>query len=85
MCKKKLQPVPGLKNYQIFYLEELLSEREIQVLKLIVKGNSNPKIAEKLGISKDTVKAYTEKIYDKLCVENRAQAAVKAVQFGICE
>ena len=68
------------------YLEEKpLSEREKQIIKHISEGKSNTKIAKILGISKNTVKLYTIKIYEKLCVEDRVQAAVKAVKMGIIE
>ena len=68
-----------------YFMEKMLSEKEIEVLKLMIDGNSNPKIAKLLDISQNTVKAHTTKIYEKLCVENRAQAAVKAIQLGIVE
>ncbi len=62
----------SLKNFN-------LSLREQEVLKLLVKGYSNPKIAETLSISESTVKAHVGKIFDKLGVSNRIEAVVLAI------
>ena len=75
----------GFENYQLNYLQKALSKREIQVLKLMSEGKSNPQIAKILKISLNTVKAHTEKVYDKLDVGNRAQASVKGIILGIIE
>ena len=56
-----------------------LTEREKELLKLIVAGKSNPEIAKQLIISTHTVKAHLESIYKKLGVHNKVQAAVYAV------
>jgi len=60
-----------------------LSEREIQVLKLIANGNENAAIARELHISPKTVKNHVSNILMKLQIENRIQAAVYAVRSGI--
>lgn len=60
--------------------EEVLTEREIDVLRLLAQGASNPDIAEALHISINTVKSHISHILDKLQVENRTQAATYAVQ-----
>ncbi len=60
-----------------------LSEREIQVLKLIANGNDNVTIARELHISPKTVKNHISNILMKLQIENRIQAAVYAVRSGI--
>jgi two-component system, NarL family, response regulator LiaR len=60
-----------------------LSERELEVLKLIVDGFSNQQIAEHLFISIDTVKTHMRHILEKLAVSDRTQAAVKAVRQGL--
>ena len=57
-----------------------LTEREFEVLKLIVKGKTNTEIAEKLSISVHTAKAHVCSILQKMCVNDRVQAAVKAVR-----
>jgi LuxR family maltose regulon positive regulatory protein len=56
----------------------LLSDRELEVLRLIAAGQSNEEIAAQLIISLGTVKAHTSNIYRKLDVRGRAQAVVRA-------
>ncbi len=60
-----------------------LSDREIQVLKLIANGKDNAMIASDLFISPKTVKNHISNILMKLQIENRIQAAVYAVRSGI--
>ena len=60
-----------------------LSDRELQVLKLIANGNDNAQIARELFISPKTVKNHISNILMKLQIENRIQAAVYAVRSGI--
>ena len=64
-------------------LTNLLTERELEVLKLIVDGLSNPEIAERLYITRATAKAHVHSILQKLCVDDRTQAAVTAMREGI--
>jgi DNA-binding NarL/FixJ family response regulator len=60
-----------------------LSERELEVLRLISEGRDNPQIARALYISPETVKDHVSHILAKLRVENRIQAAVYAVRTGL--
>ncbi len=60
-----------------------LSQRELEVLKLIVEGKSNPQIAEVLYLSPNTVKTHVRGIMNKLSVDDRVQAAVVALRSGI--
>jgi NarL family two-component system response regulator LiaR len=60
-----------------------LSEREIEVLKLIANGKDNAMIAGELHISPKTVKNHISNILMKLQIDNRIQAAVYAVRSGI--
>ena len=60
-----------------------LSDREIEVLKLVASGLENAEIAAKLYISPKTVKNHLSNIFMKLQLENRIQAAVYAVRSGI--
>jgi two-component system nitrate/nitrite response regulator NarL len=60
-----------------------LSDREIEVLKLIAIGKDNAEIARELFISPKTVKNHISNILMKLQIENRIQAAVYAVRSGI--
>jgi len=63
--------------------QEDLTERELEVLRLVVEGDSNAEIAQKLVISENTVKMHLRNILDKLHLQNRIQAAVHAVRKGI--
>ncbi len=60
-----------------------LSDREIEVLKLIANGKDNAMIAAELHISPKTVKNHISNILMKLQIDNRIQAAVYAVKSGI--
>jgi DNA-binding NarL/FixJ family response regulator len=60
-----------------------LSDREIEVLKLIANGKDNAEIARELFISPKTVKNHISNILMKLQIENRIQAAVYAVRSGL--
>lgn len=60
-----------------------LTEREYEVLKLLVKGKSNTEIAKDLIVSVHTAKAHVCSILQKLCVDDRVQAAVKAIRENI--
>ena len=57
-----------------------LTEREVDVLNLIAKGCSNQEISNNLFISLNTVKTHIKNIFQKLEVEDRTQAAMKAVK-----
>ena len=60
-----------------------LTEREHEVLKHLVSGKSNTEIAKELIVSVHTAKAHVCSILQKMCVNDRVQAAVKAVKEGI--
>lgn len=62
-----------------------LTERELNVLIGLTNGLTNIEIANKLYISVHTVKAHLEAIYEKLKVNNRVQAAMKAVALGFVD
>jgi LuxR family maltose regulon positive regulatory protein len=64
-------------------LIEPLTERELEVLRLIVAGLSNPQIAQELVIAVSTVKSHVNHIYGKLGVKNRIQAANRARTLGL--
>lgn len=71
-------PGPGM-----YALGEALSERELEVLRLIVAGCSNREIANRLVIAVSTVKWYVNAIYGKLQVESRTKAIARARELNI--
>jgi DNA-binding NarL/FixJ family response regulator len=62
-----------------------LSQREREVLRLIVAGCENTEIGRRMHLSASTIKHHVSSTLDKLGVENRIQAAVLAVRFGLVE
>ncbi|MCX4909091.1 response regulator transcription factor [Streptomyces sp. NBC_00878] len=68
------QPPPGLGT---------LTSREVEVLKLIARGLSNPEIADRLSISEATVKTHLNRTMTKLDLNSRAQAVVIAYETGL--
>ena len=71
-------PKPQVQN-----LVEPLSERELEVLRLLAEGLSNQEIAQKLYISLPTVKTHTANIYGKLSVNSRKDAVTHARAIGL--
>ncbi len=67
----------------VSYLVDPLSERELEVLKLIAAGLSNDEIAKKLYLATSTVKRHINNIYAKLDVHSRTQAVVKAKELKV--
>ena len=74
--REKRPPPPGAEV-------PVLTERERQVLGLIVEGKENNEIAAELVISPETVKTHVSAILEKFQVDNRVQAAVAAVRAGL--
>ncbi len=70
------EPNPGLSGAQ-------LTPREYQVLEMLAGGMNNTEIAQALSLSQHTVKNHVSSILVKLQVENRIQAAVRAVRGGL--
>ena len=60
-----------------------LSERELDVLRLLAQGLSNTDIAKRLYLSHGTVRNYVSAILTKLNVEDRTQAALLATRYGL--
>ncbi len=64
-------------------LIEPLSQRELEILKLIAQGLSNREIGERLFLALDTVKGHNRKIFDKLQVQSRTEAVARAHELGL--
>jgi DNA-binding NarL/FixJ family response regulator len=65
------------------HLPEPLSEREQEILRLLASGANNRKIAGQLFLAEGTVKNYVSTILDKLGVQDRTQAALRARELGL--
>lgn len=72
-------PKPAASNSPV----PVLSDREREVLQLISEGMSNPEIGKQLYLSLGTVKSYVRNILNKLSVDDRVQAAAKAIREGL--
>lgn len=62
---------------------EILTDREVQVLSLILEGRSSKEVAQSLYLSKRTVDFHLARIYEKLNVTNRLQAIRRAAELGL--
>jgi DNA-binding NarL/FixJ family response regulator len=65
--------------------DDELTQREIDVLRLIATGNANKRIADHLSIGEATVKSHVTNILSKLCANDRAHAVTIALERGIIE
>lgn len=81
---QKTQNQPPAETKKAEELTSLLTPREVEVLKLVGRGYSNPEIAEKLIISEKTVKTHVSAILRKLDLKSRISAATLAVSYGLC-
>jgi DNA-binding NarL/FixJ family response regulator len=77
-AERHLRPLPSAKEMSI-----LLSERELQVVRLIAEGLANKEISRRLGLSDKTVKNHISHILAKLQLTARTQVAVHALRTGI--
>jgi LuxR family maltose regulon positive regulatory protein len=64
---------------------EPLSERELEVLALVVEGYTNPEIADRLYIALSTVKSHINNIYGKLAVSNRVEAVTRTQELQLLD
>ncbi|WP_343615370.1 response regulator transcription factor [Novosphingobium sp.] len=77
---------PDLAARLAFPAQDLpLGERESEVLRLIAIGNSNRAVANRLGISEETVKTHLKSVFTKLRVSDRTHAVTEAIRRGIIE
>ena len=82
---KKHIPTEIASNLAEHLADETLTEREIEVLRLIGGGNRNRDIAEQLFISEETVKVHVKHIMDKLEASDRTQAVSIGIRRGIIQ
>ena len=75
-------PQSKIKNLKSKILEPL-SQRELEILKLITQGLSNREIGERLFLALDTVKGHNRRIFDKLQVQSRTEAIACAHELGL--
>ncbi|MEO6501212.1 MAG: response regulator transcription factor [Jatrophihabitantaceae bacterium] len=75
----------ALRRRQLAPAVPVLSERERQVLSLLLAGRSVPDLAIQLHISASTAKTYVARLYDKLGANSKAQALLTAVRLGLVE
>ena len=71
--------------YNARKLRVAVTDREREVLALLVKGFQNDEISDHLGISHDTVKQHVKHIFEKLDVSTRVEAATEAIRTGLVE
>jgi DNA-binding NarL/FixJ family response regulator len=82
---KLLHQVAGKQVQPSTLLTDKLTEREVDVLRLVARGFNNADIAERLYLSEGTVRNHVSAIFAKLEVADRTQAAVIAIQHGLGE
>ncbi|NJK72113.1 MAG: response regulator transcription factor [Synechococcaceae cyanobacterium SM2_3_60] len=80
---KELRQRPSFEDADTELPVSPLTERELEVLTKIVAGANNTQIAEDLQIAIGTVKTHVRSILAKLCVDDRTQAAVRALRAGL--
>jgi LuxR family maltose regulon positive regulatory protein len=83
VCKAEQQSADASHSSSVQSLLEPLSERELEVLRLIAQGLSNQEISGRLFLALDTVKGHNRKIFGKLQVERRTEAVARARELGL--
>jgi LuxR family maltose regulon positive regulatory protein len=79
--REAVPPVPSL--HRSLTLVEPLSDRELEVLRLVADGLSNQEVADALILAVGTVKAHVHTIYGKLGVQSRTQAIARAKELHL--
>jgi DNA-binding NarL/FixJ family response regulator len=82
---KKLVPAEIAARLAEHLSDDALTDREIDVLRLLAGGNRNRDIAERLFISEETVKVHVKHLMEKLGASDRTQAVAIGVRRGIIE
>ena len=78
-----LQPLASEDKEQSRSLVEPLTLRQLDVLKLLAQGKTNPEIAQELVLSTGTVRTHVQRIREKLGVCDRTSAVVRAIELGL--
>ena len=78
-----VKKVPAIRSQHSEWMVEALSERELQVLNLLVQGYPDKKIAQTLSIARETVHKHLMNIYGKLDVHSRTEAVARARESGL--
>jgi DNA-binding CsgD family transcriptional regulator len=60
-----------------------LTQREMEVLQMLIKGRTNKEIGRASSLCEDTVKAHSKTLFEKLKVQDRTEAAIHAIRHGI--
>lgn len=84
-AQKTQKPQPQDDNLPWWYVNDPLSERELEVMQHVAQGLSNQEIGSKLFISPGTVKRHVNNIYSKLDVHSRIQAVELTRKFGLIQ
>ena len=82
--KKRIPPEIAVEMAE-HHTDDLLTERELEVLKQVAAGNANKVIADRLKISEETVKAHMKNILSKLSANDRTHAVTIALKRGIID
>jgi NarL family two-component system response regulator LiaR len=83
LAGERREPEPSADREVRRELPAGITPREVEVLRLLARGQTNPQIAGQLGISRGTAKIHVQNIIAKLEVSDRTQAAVRAAELGI--
>jgi DNA-binding NarL/FixJ family response regulator len=83
-CGRSQETAPGVQKLPE-PLSEVLTRRELEILRLVAKGRTNREISGTLIVSPATIKVHVEHILAKLGVSDRTQAAVRASEAGLLE
>ncbi|MDQ3904449.1 MAG: LuxR C-terminal-related transcriptional regulator, partial [Actinomycetota bacterium] len=75
--------LPSRTAHSSLSLDETLSDRELEILRLIAQGCSNREISERLFLAVDTVKGHNSNTYAKLGVQRRTEAVARARELGL--
>jgi two-component system, NarL family, response regulator LiaR len=81
--KTYIDPSIGRKLIEAVVSDEVLTPREVEVLRHLALGLSNKEIAAALVVGEETVKTHVGNVLAKLHVENRSQAIVQALKLGL--